>query len=94
MMLLVTEHANEIIATLINRSETADDAGLRIAGANNGQEGLTVAIAPPHAGDHRIGDAEPVFVSSEVAAALDAMVLDVDIDDTGHVKFVLTPQPE
>ena len=91
-MLTVTPEASEVIEALIARSNLPVDASLRIAPPDNGQSGLTVAITTPLPGDQTIDAPAPVVVSSAAAPLLEAMVLDIEVDDTGRAQFILTHQ--
>ena len=91
-MLIVSEHASEVIETLVTRPDAPQDAALRIGGTNDGQESMAVAIARPRPGDQSVDGRAPVVIASEAAATLEAMVLDVDVDEHGRVQFVLEPQ--
>ena len=48
--------------------------------------------ARPRPGDQSVDGRAPVVIASEAAATLEAMVLDVDVDEHGRVQFVLEPQ--
>jgi hypothetical protein len=89
-VLTVTPEANEVIEALIARSNLPIDASLRIAPPDNGQSGLTVAITTPLPGDQRVDTSAPIVVSSAAAPLLEAMVLDIEVDDSGRAQFILT----
>jgi Fe-S cluster assembly iron-binding protein IscA len=91
-MLELTDTATEVIRTIVDNSEMPAGSGLRVAGPNDGQEGLTISTAnTPHEGDQVVeSEGARVFVEPTAAVMLGDSALDARIDDDGAVQFMLT----
>ncbi len=90
-MLTLTENAATIVKQMTDVPEAAESAGLRISEA---EAGFAVTAAnEPLAGDQVVEqDGATVYLDTNAAEKLDAMVLDAGVDDTGAVQFGLMAQ--
>lgn len=97
-MLAITPTAVDAIKAIVTSSEgIPDDGGLRIAAtasADGSGTALAVELAEePAAGDQVVDeDGAHVFLEPQAAVALDAAVLDAEIEG-GSVSFAIGPQP-
>lgn len=89
-MLTLTENATSAIAHLTQQIP-ADTAGLRIATAENPEQGYAVSLTDgPQEGDAVVEDAGArVYVDPIASAQLDDRVLDAQLSDDGSVGFAL-----
>jgi Fe-S cluster assembly iron-binding protein IscA len=90
-MLMLTENATRVIGALVDDPELPDGAGLRIVSA---PEGLSVSPASGPGDDDQVVEEQSarVFLEPDAAVVLDDKVLDAQVDDTGHVQFLLGSQ--
>ena len=90
-MLELTDNATEVIRTIVDSSEMPAGAGLRVAGPQDGQEGLTISTAStPREGDQVVESAGArVFVEPTAAVMLGDSALDARIEEDGAVQFML-----
>lgn len=90
-MLALTENVTEIVNQLAE--EVPEMSGVRIATEPDGQ---SLSVSPAgHAvdGDHTIEqDGATVWLDPVAADALDGMVLDGGVDETGNIQFALGQQ--
>jgi Fe-S cluster assembly iron-binding protein IscA len=95
-MLILSHTASTVIRRLVVASgaDVPDDAGLRITGAADGQQPLSIAaVEGPQATDEVVEhEGARVFLDATVAAVLDDKVLDARIDGDGGVQFLLALQ--
>lgn len=71
--------------------ESAVQPGLRISSAADGRTfEVAVADAPAPTDQVVSSDGARVYLQEDAAVALDAMVLDARVDDTGSVHFSVT----
>lgn len=90
-MLTLTENATTIVKQMTEIPEAAETAGLRITEAEAGF--AVTATNQPEAGDQVVEqDGATVYLDTNAAEKLDAMVLDAGVDDTGAVQFGLVAQ--
>ncbi|HEV7759141.1 MAG TPA: hypothetical protein VGO78_09135 [Acidimicrobiales bacterium] len=90
-MLMLTENATRVIGALVDDPELPEGAGLRIVSA---PEGLSVSpVSGPDVDDHVVEEQSArVFLEPDAAIVLDDKVLDAQVDDSGHVQFLLGSQ--
>ncbi|MEX2194547.1 MAG: hypothetical protein WD844_04600 [Thermoleophilaceae bacterium] len=97
-MLAITTAAADAIKAIVSSSEDVpEDGGLRIAAtasADSGGTALAVELAEePAAGDQVVDeDGAHVFLEPQAAVALDAAVLDAEVEG-GAVSFAIGQQP-
>ena len=93
-MLTLTENASTVVKTIVEQSETAQQAGLRINQDAVDSPALHVmATEAPQPGDQVLEeDGARVFLEETAAETLDDMVLDARVDDNGGVEFSITAQ--
>jgi Fe-S cluster assembly iron-binding protein IscA len=95
-MLTLTQPAATMLTDVRSQQGIPDDALLRIAGATDGQQGISLGfVDEPMEGD-RTADAHGLAfcVAPEVADALDAAKIDVQdpgVDSTGPANLVIVP---
>lgn len=102
MTLVLTDNASNVIRSLSDRTEVAEEAGLRIAGPEStsvGAEGGTVndlavaLVMTPRHEDQVVEQAGArVFLDPTAADLLDDKVLDATVDDDGKVRFLMSAQ--
>ena len=90
-MLMLTENATRVIGALVDDPELPAGAGLRIVSA---PEGLSVSPASGPGDQDQVVQEQSarVFLEPDAAVVLDDKVLDAQVDDTGHVQFLLGSQ--
>ena len=90
-MLALTENVTEIVKQLAE--QVPEFNGLRIATESDGQS-LTVSPADHAEQDDQVveQDGATVYLDTNAAEKLDAMVLDAGVDDAGAVQFGLLAQ--
>jgi len=99
-MLTITETAAEAIRTLAADAGLPEGGGLRIATAEEGDEGLELVLARTPDEDDIVlkGAGVAVFLEAAVAQMLEAMVLDVHPGSEGdggdELRFALGPQDQ
>ena len=92
-MLTLTENASTIVKTLVDQTESSEDAGLRFSQEDPSAGALTVTTA----GQALPGDAvvehdgAKVFLDETATVALGDQVLDASVDEAGAVQFSITP---
>ena len=101
-MLTLTENASTVVKTIVEQSETDQQAGLRISQDAVDSPALhVIATEAPQPGDQVLEeDGARVFLEETAAETLDDKVLDAQVDDNGGVQFThlraagrLTPPP-
>lgn len=96
MTLVLTENASNVIRSLSDNAELADEAGLRIAGTEDDGTLNDLAVAlvmTPRHEDEVIEQAGArVFLDPTAADLLDDKVLDAAVDDDGKVRFLMSAQ--
>ena len=96
--LTLTENASSVIRALSENSELAEEAGLRIAGSDDGGQPTDLAVAlvmTPRQQDQVIEqEGARVFLDPTAANLLEDKVLDATVDDDGKVRFLMTAPPE
>jgi len=93
-MLTLTENASTVVKSIVSRTESVVDGGLRIHAGTDGQGDFAVTVTPtPVPGDQVVEtDGARVYLEEGVAAVLDDKVLDAEVSETGAVTFALLPQ--
>jgi Fe-S cluster assembly iron-binding protein IscA len=93
---VLTENASNVIRSLSDNAELADEAGLRIAGTEDDGTLNDLAVAlvmTPRHEDEVIEQAGArVFLDPTAADLLDDKVLDAAVDDDGKVRFLMSAQ--
>ena len=94
-MLTLTENASTVVKTIVEQSETDQQAGLRISQDAVDSPALhVIAIEAPQPGDQVLEeDGARVFLEETAAETLEDKVLDAQVDDNGGVQFTLSVQP-
>ena len=94
-MLTLTENASTVVKTIVEQSETAQQAGLRISQDAVDSPALhVIATEAPQPGDQVLEeDGARVFLEETAAETLDDKVLDAQVDDNGGVQFTISVQP-
>jgi iron-sulfur cluster assembly protein len=94
-VLTLTENASTVVKTIVEQSETAQQAGLRISQDAVDSPALhVIATEAPQPGDQVLEeDGARVFLEETAAETLDDKVLDAQVDDNGGVQFTLSVQP-
>lgn len=97
-MLAMTETAAEAINVLTQR-EGHPEAGLRVAVAEEGTEGLQLSLAvleSPEVDDQVVGteSGAKVFLEPRASEFLDDKVLDVQQNEQGELNFAVYPQQD
>lgn len=96
--LTLTDNASNVIRALSERSELAEEAGLRIAGADDGGAPTDLAVAlvmTPRTEDKVVEqEGARVFLDPTAADLLEGKVLDATVDENGKVRFLMTAHPE
>jgi Fe-S cluster assembly iron-binding protein IscA len=95
-MLTLTQPAATMLTDVRSQQGIPDDALLRIAGATDGQQGISLGfVDEPMEGDHTADAHGLAFcVAPEVADALSAAKIDVQdpgVDSTGPANLVIVP---
>ena len=95
-MLTLTQPAATMLTDVRSQQGIPDDALLRVAGATDGQQGISLGfVDEPMDGDHTADAHGLAFcVAPEVADALSAAKIDVqdpDVDSTGPANLVIVP---
>jgi iron-sulfur cluster assembly protein len=92
-LLTLTENATTAVKSIVSRTASPLDAGLRISADAPGGD-FTVAIAPePHPGDSVVeSDGARVFLGEIADPILSDKVLDATVADDGAVRFQLDAQ--
>ncbi|WP_160423827.1 hypothetical protein [Agromyces seonyuensis] len=92
-MLTLTENAQHAVKELVERSNGAEGAGLRIDAEAPGSDRLGVAVVPaPELRDATISEGGAnVYLGMTAATFLDDKVLDAHEQD-GRVEFEVLPQ--
>lgn len=95
-MLTLTQPAATMLTDVRSQQGIPDDALLRVAGATDGQQGISLGfVDEPMDGDHTADAHGLAFcVAPEVADALSAAKIDVqdpDVDSTGPANLVIIP---
>jgi Fe-S cluster assembly iron-binding protein IscA len=94
-VLALTPQAVEIIRSIVDASDSADSAGLRIAEAErDDSRGRQLAVSiedAPIEGDEVVVEEDvQVFLENRVATYLDGRTLDAELDErTGQVRFLV-----
>jgi iron-sulfur cluster assembly protein len=93
-MLVLTDHAMQVISSLVDHPELPEGAGLRISTPGNGTQPLAVTTAAaPETEDQIVEDqGARVFLDPGAAELLDDKVLDAEVTDSGAVQFLLAIQ--
>jgi iron-sulfur cluster assembly protein len=93
-MLTLTDNASTVVKTIIARTESVVDGGLRIHPGADGAGDFAVTVTPiPADGDQVVEtDGARVYLEQNVAAVLDDKVLDAEVGENGTVTFALLPQ--
>lgn len=94
-MLVLTPTASAVIENLVTRDADPERAGLRIDSSGPESTQFAVAVTPaPEPGDQVVesGGAR-VFLESNASVALDAKVLDAQVNEQGAVTFAIGDQP-
>lgn len=92
-MLTLTENAATAVKGIMAQNAGADEAGLRIAGADDPRAGFALTVATPQATDEVVETSGArVFLDPTASAALTDRVLDATVDDQGGVRFELAEQ--
>jgi iron-sulfur cluster assembly protein len=95
--LTLTENASSVIRALSEKSELAEEAGLRIAGSDDDGQQTDLAVAlvmtPRHQDQVIEQEGARVFLDPTAANLLEDKVLDATVDDDGKVRFLMTAPP-
>jgi Fe-S cluster assembly iron-binding protein IscA len=96
-MLTLTENASTVVTGLVDRQNSAGDAGLRIHAAEEtgpaGEPRFAVDVAAPEPDDQIVDAASArVYLEESAAVALSDKVLDASVDAEGAVSFTLLQQ--
>jgi Fe-S cluster assembly iron-binding protein IscA len=93
-MLVLTDNATAVIHAIVDRQDTTNSGGLRIARRPDAADTLAVTtVDGPAAGDQVLEDrGAVVFIDPEAASMLDNKILDASVDTQGQVEFLLTAQ--
>ncbi len=92
-MLTLTENASTIVKTLVDQTESSQDAGLRFSQEDPSAGALTVTTAEQAMpGDAVVEhDGAKVFLDETATVALGDQVLDANVDEAGAVQFSIIP---
>lgn len=92
-MLTLTENAATAVKGIMAQNTSADEAGLRIAGADDPRAGFALTVATPEETDEVVeASGARVFLDPAASAALSDRVLDAKVDEQGGVRFELAEQ--
>ena len=93
-MLTLTENASTVVKSIVEQSEGAQEAGLRIS--QDAVDSPALHVMPtesPQPGDHVLEDSGArVFLEETAAETLDDKILDAQVDDNGGVQFTIAVQ--
>jgi iron-sulfur cluster assembly protein len=94
-VLTLTENASTVVKTIVEQTETDQQAGLRISQDAVDSPALhVIATEAPQPGDQVLEeDGARVFLEETAAETLDDKVLDARVDDNGGVQFTISVQP-
>ena len=89
-MLTLTENAATAVKGIMAQNPGNDEAGLRIAGADDPRAGFALTVAAQEETDEVVETSGArVFLDPAASAALTDRVLDAKVDDQGGVRFEL-----
>lgn len=90
-MLTLTENASTVVKGIVEQSEGAEEAGLRISQDSADSPALHVMpTEAPQPGDHVLEDGGArVFLEETAAVTLGDKILDAQVDDNGGVEFTI-----
>lgn len=93
-MLTLTDNASTVVKSIIARTESVVDGGLRIHPGTDGAGDFAVTVTPtPAPGDQVVEtDGARVYLEENVATVLENKVLDAEVGENGTVTFALLPQ--
>lgn len=93
-MLTLTENASTVVKTIVDQTNTNQEAGLRIS--QDAEDSPALHVMPteaPQPGDQILEDGGArVFLEETAAVTLDDKILDAQVDDNGGVQFTIAVQ--
>ena len=95
-MLTLTENASTVVKTIVDQTNTNQEAGLRIS--QDAEDSPALHVMPteaPQPGDQILEEeaGARVFLEETAAVTLDDKVLDAQVDEAGGVQFTIAVQP-
>lgn len=90
-MLTLTPQATTAIRSITEKSEAAEQGGLRISG-DTADQSLAVSLAAVPADDDQVVDQDGarVFLDGKTATVLDDKTLDAGAAPSGSIQFAIT----
>jgi Fe-S cluster assembly iron-binding protein IscA len=93
-VLTLTENASTVVKTIVDQTNTNQEAGLRIS--QDAEDSPALHVMPteaPQPGDQILEDGGArVFLEETAAVTLDDKILDAQVDDNGGVQFTIAVQ--
>jgi Fe-S cluster assembly iron-binding protein IscA len=93
-VLTLTENASTVVKTIVDQTNTNQEAGLRIS--QDAEDSPALHVMPteaPQPGDQILEDGGArVFLEETAAVTLEDKILDAQVDDNGGVQFTIAVQ--